>query len=530
MIAGTPSGEPVPGPAEERSSPVTAPAAERWLRRNADRLALGFAVFVFALRVFSMRGTHLSADEALDFQIANLPGFGDVYRSSLTIAHPPLFFLILRSWLFFGKSELFLRLVPAFFGAAFLWAAYCWIRALLGKGAAFLGLVLLVLSPALWSLSGEIRSYTLLLFLMAASLALLEAAINARSARLMVLFSFALFLAILTHFAALWPFLAAALYALARFRDDPPPRRVVGVWAGFQGGAVLLFLYLYVTHVAKIRGSAFERGAITRWLRAEYFQPDQDHLVAFGLRQTGALFQFLFSLPALAVLAGAAAAGGVAYLAARKRPAVLLLVLPLLFGMGAAVLDLYPYGATRHSVYLLPFVAAAAGALGGAVTAGRLWPAVLAAGMLLPLSFWTLPVSRGQDLGGMTAAIARLRSAAPLGSVLFADEQTFLLLSYYLGREGFTHRAPRPQGYWEDDAAGYRIVGSSIWIFSRAGLPRELDRFIRFYGLRRGQNLWIVQARPDYDPAAVLSRSFAGITFPFVSGPGSLSIVEAKLP
>lgn len=530
MIAGTPSGEPVAGPTVERSSPATVPAAERWFRRHADRLAFGIAAVALVLRVLSMRGTHLSADEALHFQLANLPGFGDVYRSSLTNAHPPLFFLLLRSWLFFGTSGLFLRLVPAFFGAAFLWAAYCWTRALLGKGAGLLTLVLLVLSPALWTLSGEIRPYTLLLFLMAASLALLEAAINARSARLMVLFSCALFLAILTHFAAFWLFLAAALYALARFRDDPPPRRVVGVWAGFQGGAILLYLFLYVTHVANLRGGALERGAITRWLRAEYFQPDQDHLFAFGLRQTGVLFRFLFGLPALAVLAGAAAAGGVAYLAAKKRPAVLLLVLPLLLGMGAAVLDLYPYGATRHSVYLLPFVAAAAGALGGAVTAGRLWPAVLAAGILLPLSFWTLPVTRGQDLGGMTAAIDRLRSAAPLGSVLFADEQTFLLLSYYLGREGFTHRTPRPQGYWEDDAAGYRIVGSSVWIFSGAGLPRELDRFVRFYGFRSGQNLWIIQARPDYDPAAVLSRSFAGITFPFVSGPGPLSIVEAKLP
>ncbi len=524
------TGEPVAGPTVERFSPATVPAAERWVRRHADRLAFGIAAVVFTLRVLSMRGTHLSADEALHFLLANLPGFGDVYRSSLTNAHPPLFFLLLRSWLFFGTSELFLRLVPAFFGAAFLWAAYCWTRALLGKGAGLLTLVLLVISPALWSLSGEIRPYTLLLFLMAASLALLEAAIKARSGRLMVLFSCTLFLAILTHFAAMWFFLAAALYAFARFRDDPPPRRLIGVWAGFQGGAVLLYLFLYVTHVANLRGGALERGAMTRWLRAEYFQPDQDHLFAFGLRQTGALFRFLFGLPAVAVLAGAAAAGGVAYLAAKKRPAALLLVLPLLFGLGGALLDLYPYGATRHSVYLLPFVAAAAGALGGAVTAGRLWPAVLAAGILLPLSFWTLPVSRGQDLGKMTAAMARLRSAAPVGSVLFADEQTFLLLSYYLGREGFTHRTLRAQGYWEDDAAGYRIVGSSVWIFSGVGLPRELDRFIRFYGLRHGQSLWIVQAYPDYDPATVLSRSFDGITFPFVSGPGALTIVEAKVP
>jgi hypothetical protein len=528
MIVGTTSGESVASSAVERSSPAPVPA-ERWSRLHADRLAFGIAAVVFALRVLSMRHTHLSADEALHFQLANLPGFGDVYRSSLTNAHPPLFFLFLRSWLFFGTSELFLRLPSAFFGAAFLWAAYCWTRALLGKGAGLLTLALLVISPALWSLSGEIRPYTLLLFLMAASLALLEAALNARSARLMVLFSCTLFLAILTHFAAFWFFLAVALYALARFREEHPPRRVFSVWAGFQGGAVLLYLFLYVTHVANLRGGAMERGAMTRWLRAEYFQPDQDHLFAFALRQTGVLFRFLFGLPALAVLAGAAAAGGVAYLAAKKRPAVLLLALPLLLGLGAAVLDLYPYGATRHSIYLLPFVAAAAGALGGAVTAGRLWPAALAAGVLLPLSFWTLPASRGQDLGEMSAAIARLRSAAPLGSVILADEQTFLLLSYYLGREGFTHRMPRPQGYWEDDAAGYRIVGSGVWIFSGAGLPRELDRFVRLYGFRSGQNVWIVQAYPDYDPAAVLSRRFAGITFPFVSGPGSLSIVEARL-
>jgi uncharacterized membrane protein len=50
----------------------------------------------------------------------------EVYRATLTNAHPPLFFLLLHFWLFIGTSEFVLRMLPVLFGTALLGVAYRW--------------------------------------------------------------------------------------------------------------------------------------------------------------------------------------------------------------------------------------------------------------------------------------------------------------------------------------------------------------------------------------------------------------------
>ena len=48
-------------------------------------------------------------------------------------------------------------------------------------------------------------------------------------------------------------------------------------------------------------------------------------------------------------------------------------------------MDLYPYGGTRHSVFLLVFASAAIGVAVSAMSAGRLWPAVV----LVAVALWS---------------------------------------------------------------------------------------------------------------------------------------------
>src|SRR6185503_8797704 len=146
----------------------------QWLRLHVDFMA---AVVVTAASVVifaSARDRHLSPDEALHFELANLPAFADVYRNSQTNAHPPLFFLILRFWLGFGRSDIILRLLPEICGVAFLWVAYRAAARLFGKAAGFLTLLVLALSPALLPLASEVRGYSLLLLLIASTVAAFE--------------------------------------------------------------------------------------------------------------------------------------------------------------------------------------------------------------------------------------------------------------------------------------------------------------------------------------------------------------------
>src|SRR4029077_8422654 len=173
------SAEPPALSAEEAARPAT---GESWLRRHSELFALAIAAMGFGLRILSAQGRSLSGDEAVHYLLVNLPRALDVYKASLDNAHPPLFFLLLHFWIRLGSSELFLRLLPATLGGAFLWVAYRWALILLGRSAALMTLVLLSFSPALISLSAEVRDYSLLLLLMTAALLLLERALEERSA------------------------------------------------------------------------------------------------------------------------------------------------------------------------------------------------------------------------------------------------------------------------------------------------------------------------------------------------------------
>src|SRR5688572_14211879 len=91
---------------------------DRWLRRNGAIVVLGVSAVGLAIRIVAAHGAYLSGDEATHFEIANVPT-SDLYRTTLTEAHPPLFFLVLHVWRLLGNSELALRLLPTLFGVLF---------------------------------------------------------------------------------------------------------------------------------------------------------------------------------------------------------------------------------------------------------------------------------------------------------------------------------------------------------------------------------------------------------------------------
>ena len=74
-------------------------------------------------------------------------------------------------------------------------------------------------------------------------------------------------------------------------------------------------------------------------------------------------------------------------LASRRSPAAALLVLPILFGVAGGLLDLYPYGGTRHSVDLVLFAAAGTSVALARWTGDHRWIAVAVAAVLAPAAF-----------------------------------------------------------------------------------------------------------------------------------------------
>src|ERR1700680_33745 len=203
----------------------TAGSLARRLLHHLNAVALAVVAAGFALRMFVATRTYLNPDEALHYLLLNQTSVFLAYKASLTNAHPPLIFLVLYYWHFLGRSELMLRLPSVFAGTAFCWMFYKWVGLAFGRAASWIGLILAAFSPAMVDLSAEVRAYALLLFCVGAALYFLERAFAEKSVREMWRFSVFLYLAILSHYSAVFFAVAAGVYALARIADSHLPDR-----------------------------------------------------------------------------------------------------------------------------------------------------------------------------------------------------------------------------------------------------------------------------------------------------------------
>jgi hypothetical protein len=510
------------------SPPPVPDRVDRWILAHATLAVGGVMASALALRVAASRGTYLGSDEAVHYQLVNVSSVADVYRATLTNAHPPLFFFLLHFWRSIDSSELFLRLLPALFGTALLGVAYPWADRILDRRAAFYVLVILAFSPGLVVLSAEIRGYTLLLFLLAAALLLLERALERRSVPSMVGFSAVLALALLTHYSAAWFATTAFAYVAFRCLNERLPARLTLAWLTSQIAVVALFALLYRSHLGALRGSRLE-DAIRN--RADYFHSGQEGAFDFLGRQIPAFFRFFLGPGVSAILGLVLFLAGLAVLLrGRRRAVALLFALPILLGAAAGIADLYPFGGTRHSSYILVFAAAAIAVSAAAATGGRIWPALLLALLLAGSAWISRPDPSVRDRAHMKAAIDALRTDVAPGSLLFADFHSGLTLSYYLGGSDY-FRANSPRGpFWKSSAGGYRLVGSYEWAFSAPGLASELRRLVEVHRFPAGQRIWIVHVGREIDPARVIAERYPAVAVGRSLRFGEIAIVEARLP
>jgi hypothetical protein len=178
----------------------------------------------------------------------------------------------------------------------------------------------------------------------------------------------------------------------------------------------------------------------------------------------------------------------------------LLLLLPFVFGMIASLLDFYPYGGTRHCIYLLIFATAGVSYLIATVVRERLLPILLVVPVLVP--YWYLhrlpdPQQMGhkeQMKGLMTNAIVDLKTSVQPAEPVFTDYQASVLLAYYLGRD---HPPPAPRecgGITEVQYGAYHFVVVSGWSATATQLMNGIDGWRKGCNSVPGDSLWIFDA------------------------------------
>jgi hypothetical protein len=401
------------------------------VERRSFLLALLIAALGAALRRDGVSSLWLHADEGIYYVIAHEP----LARAQAALAgnaHPPLYYWLLRAIAALGGDWVALRLPALVCGTAAIVAMYGLAAAAHGRLAGLLAALLLALSPGAIMLSQVARPYMAQLLLLLVALRGLWCWLQARAPRDLAVYALALALALLVHYATLIAAAGAGLLLLGLAAARRFARRDLAALALAHVPFALAAGWLFFTHIRpRLLGSALQEQAVGGWLR-EQFADD-----AGGLWQSFVgVFDYL-ALPQIGpviALAFLAALAGCAW----RRPALAGLAAgTLAIAMLLAALDLYPFGASRHSIHLAAVLlpVAAAGAVPG-LAAGAL--ALLASLLFGPIA----DPGRAPVLPETFIPTAEVEAVAPLleracahAGALLLDTHTFYLLAPVL-REG----------------------------------------------------------------------------------------------
>jgi hypothetical protein len=517
-------------PAELESAMSKIPALTKGLLHPQDDLHPKFVagsvlLLAFLLRLWKASGTFLNMDEAMHSLAANTPSLADAYRASLGLAHPPLLILLLQVWRKLGTSELVLRLPSVIAGTIFCWVFFKWLTRLLGPTAGWVGFTLVCFLPPFVELSSEVRQYALLLSFLIAAAHFLELALAEDSAGRMLLFFFFLYLAMLTHFSALLFAGAVGAYSLWRLISARLSRHVVAVWIGGQAGALGLLTFLYRTHIGSLKDSAAAQQHVQAFLSNSYFHWGHDHLLLFMFARTFGVFQYTLGQLVVGDIAGLLFVVGVALLLKGRgsqdqrgpssRELGVFLVLPFLINCGAAIFDLYPYGGTRHSAWLLPFAVAGVSVALVRLTRQRLVPAI-GATLLIILVCQMFgvphrPYMRREDQRrvNMTRAMDAIRRQVSSADVVFTDFQTSFILRFYLCPE-VDNGVFSASGFRTFSCGGERVIATNAEtnILTADTFVHRWNDVVNNYDLKPGQTVWIFQAGWDSGLAQGLREKF----------------------
>lgn len=416
---------------------------------DASRVLAVLVVLALALRLPGYLGWWFNPDEAIYLEVATTT----TERARAMVesnAHPPLQYALLRWLAPLSTSPQWLRLPSLVAGLGLVPLMYAAVRRISGARAAQAAAALVAFSPSAVVLSGVMRPYALQQAALALALLGWAGWIAGEGRSRLALLAGALCLALGLHyssFAALAAF-GGALFALASARRVPL-RRAFPLAAALAA-PVATAAWLYVAHIApNLEGGHMQAEAREGWLKSHFAV---DALGAFD--RVPPVFESLFGFEELALAFALAAL----MLRARSRR-VEMLAVPLL-ALGAALalscVGKYPLGGSRHSAWLLVFLAPLVGdGIAGlaSVRARVVVLPTLVAGLALAVvsGHAALRLSSGRAHGEFlpegVVRTAEVRAVAdflagelPIEAVLVSDHQTLNLLRAAVGADETRYR------------------------------------------------------------------------------------------
>ncbi len=122
---------------------------------------VGICCLALGLRLLGLnKGIWLDEFITLDWVLS--PDLTSMFQKIRTDTWPPLYFVLLRAWSYFGRGEATLRMFSVVFGVGLVVIAMVWMKRYSYLSSILTGIILATL-PVVLRFSQEIRGYALLL-------------------------------------------------------------------------------------------------------------------------------------------------------------------------------------------------------------------------------------------------------------------------------------------------------------------------------------------------------------------------------
>lgn len=397
----------------------------------SPRLAALIILLAAALpRIYFAATLALNPDEAWHAD-AGITG------NTLGVLHPPLFHYLSGGFAQLSASELGLRLPHLLAGILSPLLVLLWLRRSFPLPAAFLGALLLALSPSYVLLSIQIRGYSLAICFALLALWTFEDLFHPTRRAPAFMHAFALGAGLCSEYAFGFLAFGLGIAGLMHIAAERPIRPLVFRWVSIQCIGLIALIVLYIYYVQPQSVIANSTYLDLSYLSPSFPRPDQNFF-EFALIGIGRLFQFLASSRIAGVLAILVALAGVLDLARSRRFATLVpLAATLLAVVSAALLHVYPLNSSRHHaaeivLFLFPIAA-------GLALLFRLRPYLpylyallfIAAALQFPFLDQLNPAIAAWRKSAFLPPLASVRTTVPDGAYLITDKETRYLLRYY---------------------------------------------------------------------------------------------------
>ena len=337
----------------------------RFVEEHGTLLALGIVAVGLALRLSGFFGWWLNPDEGIYYSTVTQLHAENFWTEVRYQAHPPLYFVILRGVGYLTKTFVGLRLIALVSGCA---AIYAFVLAgrelgggpgprgqlsgkLTGQLTGLFSGLLLAVSPRAIALSQLIRPYMFLVALLSCALYLLLRYLRQPRGWLLIAYAGCATAAVLTHYSALLALGSLGVLVMVDGVRRGFARREWIRLLAIQVIPALTVVTLYVVHLRNLMSLDGAANATEGWLGAYMIRDAGDVWLSMMGFHSGMVGETLAASAAILTLVALG-------LAARKRAWNVLSVgaSALFIAAAGAAAVLYPFGATRHTAWLLVFV------------------------------------------------------------------------------------------------------------------------------------------------------------------------------